>query len=74
MGAADADFVFHSYDAGFIVLSYVVSVVGCWTSLELLHKRTSSKGLYNWYVFPSNWSAMVADTTGEMRRCGTDTS
>lgn len=40
----------HSYSAGFIVLSYFVSVVGCWTALELLHKRTSTRGLYNWYA------------------------
>ena len=43
--------VFHSYSGGFIVLSYFVSVVGCWTALELLHRRTGTRGLYNWWVF-----------------------
>lgn len=37
-----------SYLAGFIVLSYVVSVMGCVTTLELLHRRTSAAGFYNW--------------------------
>ena len=39
-----------SYNAGFIVLSYLVSLVGCITTLELLHRRTSRRGLYNWYL------------------------
>ena len=41
-----------SYNAGFIVLSYLISLVGCVTTLELLHRRTSRRGLYNWYVSP----------------------
>ncbi len=36
------------YDSIFIVLSYVVSLVGCVTTLELLHLRTSRHGAYNW--------------------------
>ncbi|KAL9115434.1 MAG: hypothetical protein Q9227_000755 [Pyrenula ochraceoflavens] len=39
-----------SYNAGYIVLSYIVSLVGCITTLELLHRRTSRLGLYNWYL------------------------
>lgn len=38
-----------SYLAGYIFLSYVVSTMGCTTTLELLHRRTSRAGLYNWY-------------------------
>jgi NO-binding membrane sensor protein with MHYT domain len=38
-----------SYEAGLIVLSFVVSVIGCITTVELLQRRTSTKGLYNWY-------------------------
>jgi hypothetical protein len=45
--------VFPSYNAGLIVLSYVISLMGCATALELLHRRTSRFGLYNWYVKPS---------------------
>ncbi|GFF38046.1 MHYT domain signalling protein, putative [Aspergillus lentulus] len=39
-----------SYLAGYIFLSYVVSTMGCATTLELLHRRTSKSGLYNWYL------------------------
>ncbi|KAI9837624.1 MAG: hypothetical protein M1838_004784 [Thelocarpon superellum] len=39
-----------SFIPGFIVLSYVVSYLGAWTTLELLHKRTSGRGLYNWFL------------------------
>ena len=42
--------IVHSYDGGLIFLSYFISFVGCWTTLELLHRRTSIHGLYNWYV------------------------
>ena len=39
----------HRYDGGLIFLSYFTSFVGCWTALELLHRRTSIRGHYNWY-------------------------
>ncbi|KAI9045267.1 putative MHYT domain signaling protein [Aspergillus affinis] len=39
-----------TYLAGYIFLSYVVSLMGCTTTLELLHRRTSRAGLYNWYL------------------------
>lgn len=45
--------VLQSYNAGFIVLSYLISLAGCVTCLELLHRRTSRLGLYNWYVIAS---------------------
>ena len=38
----------HHYGIGFVILSYLVSLTGCWTSLELLHRRTGSRGYYNW--------------------------
>jgi hypothetical protein len=37
-----------TYLAGYIFLSYVISAMGCATTLELLHRRTSRSGLYNW--------------------------
>ncbi|KAL8845949.1 MAG: hypothetical protein Q9221_008928 [Calogaya cf. arnoldii] len=40
----------HHFSAGYIVLSYLVSFVGCWTTLKLLHRRTSHRGYYNWYL------------------------
>lgn len=39
-----------SYLAGYIILSYVISSMGCATTLELLHRRTSRAGFYNWYA------------------------
>ncbi|KAL4794512.1 hypothetical protein BDV19DRAFT_399331 [Aspergillus venezuelensis] len=47
-----------SYIGGFIFLSYVVSVMGCVTTLELLHRRTSAAGFYNWYLLLTSAIAM----------------
>ncbi|KAL8884088.1 MAG: hypothetical protein Q9215_007786 [Flavoplaca cf. flavocitrina] len=44
------DVVRHQFNPGYIVLSYLVSFVGCWTTLKLLHRRTSHRGYYNWYL------------------------
>ena len=33
---------------GYVALSYIVSVVGCITALELLHRRVRYNGRYNW--------------------------
>ena len=38
-----------SFTPGYILLSYLVSYVGAWTTLELLHRRTADRGRYNWY-------------------------
>ncbi|KAH6721072.1 hypothetical protein BKA61DRAFT_504742 [Leptodontidium sp. MPI-SDFR-AT-0119] len=38
------------FSIGYIVLSYLVSYVGAWTTLELFNRRTSGKGMYNWYL------------------------
>lgn len=38
------------FSVGYVVLSYVVSYVGAWTTLELFNQRTGGRGLYNWYV------------------------
>jgi hypothetical protein len=48
MAGASRDHVGARYNAGFIVLSYFVSVVGCVTTLELIHRQTSRHGAYNW--------------------------
>lgn len=53
----DKPVVLVTYLAGYIVLSYVISAMGCATTLELLHRRTSRSGLYNWYaqkLYPTN--------------------
>ncbi|RGP66429.1 signaling ykow [Fusarium longipes] len=36
-----------SYNAGFVALSYVVSLVGAGSTLELINRRTGFKGLFN---------------------------
>ncbi|ORY96859.1 hypothetical protein BCR43DRAFT_492392 [Syncephalastrum racemosum] len=38
------------FNAGFIVVSYLISVAGAMTTLELLMRRTHYKGLYNWFL------------------------
>ncbi|KAL9587131.1 MAG: hypothetical protein Q9203_003621 [Teloschistes exilis] len=50
----------HSYNPGYILLSYFVSFVGCWTALKLLHRRTSRHGYYNWYLLIGAAVAMGA--------------
>lgn len=37
------------YNLGFVILSIIISYIGSWTTLELIHKRTFSRGWYNWY-------------------------
>ena len=63
-----------SYNPTYVVLSYLVSVIGCWTALELLHRRTSSRGFYNWSVAPSTpislRAMMTADITKVPSDCG----
>jgi hypothetical protein len=39
-----------SFAPEFVVLSYVVSSIGALTTVKLLHKRTSRRGWYNWFV------------------------
>ena len=50
MAYVPGDTIPYSYNAGFIVLSYFISAVGCWTTLELLHRRTTTGGVSNWHV------------------------
>jgi NO-binding membrane sensor protein with MHYT domain len=40
--------VSRNFSSGFVILSYVVSYVGAWTTLELINRRTAGRGLYNW--------------------------
>lgn len=36
-----------SFNAGFVSLSYIVSLIGAASTLELIRRRTSYKGLHN---------------------------
>ncbi|KAL8645946.1 MAG: hypothetical protein Q9210_006424 [Variospora velana] len=60
----------HSYNAGYIVLSYFVSFVGCWTALKLLHRRTSRHGYYNWYLLLGAAASMGAVAIWSMHFIG----
>lgn len=42
-----------NYNGGIIFVSYLVSVIGAMTTLELLQRRTHIRGHYNWldYLF-----------------------
>ncbi|KFY31704.1 hypothetical protein V493_00884 [Pseudogymnoascus sp. VKM F-4281 (FW-2241)] len=46
------------FTPGYVVLSYVVSFIGAWTTLELLHRRTAGKGLYNWSLLVASSVSM----------------
>jgi hypothetical protein len=37
------------YNVGFVILSYIVSLVGAGSTLELIYRRTGSRGLFNQY-------------------------
>lgn len=40
----------YTLDGGLIVVSFLASLIGTWTTVELLHRRTSSGGLKKWQV------------------------
>ena len=46
-GVAEGDIVARSFIPGYIVLSYIVSYIGSVTTLELIHRRTSGRGVHN---------------------------
>ncbi|EXK23444.1 hypothetical protein FOMG_19776 [Fusarium oxysporum f. sp. melonis 26406] len=43
-----------SYNAGFVALSFVVSLVGAGSTLELINRRTGLRGLYNHLLLMSS--------------------
>ncbi|KAI9806178.1 MAG: hypothetical protein M1825_006293 [Sarcosagium campestre] len=47
---SDGQVVQFSFDASFIAASYIVSCIGSWTTLELLHWRVATRGLCNWIL------------------------
>ncbi|CZR59585.1 uncharacterized protein PAC_09479 [Phialocephala subalpina] len=46
----EGHFIPRSFRAGYVVLSYFVSFVGAWTTLEIINRRTSMRGVYNWLL------------------------
>ena len=41
------DYVPRTVHGGFVALSYVVSLIGALSTLELINRRTSRRGLFN---------------------------
>ncbi|KAH8150696.1 uncharacterized protein LAJ45_05392 [Morchella importuna] len=39
-----------AFSAGYIALSYIISFIGSLSTVELLQRRTSRRGMYNWYL------------------------
>lgn len=37
-----------NFNGGIIFLSYVIAVIGAFTTLELLQRRTHIRGYHNW--------------------------
>jgi hypothetical protein len=48
------DTAIQTYNGGIIFVSYLISVAGAQTTLELLTRRTHIRGFYNWYYINSN--------------------
>lgn len=42
--------VAQSFNGGFVTLSYVVSLIGAASTLELINRRTAIKGVFNQYA------------------------
>lgn len=43
----DGHVVPRSYNPGFVTLSYVVSLIGAISTLELINRRTAPRGMFN---------------------------
>jgi hypothetical protein len=48
-----------SYNAGFVALSFLVSLVGAGSTLELINKRTGLRGFFNQYASHSAVSGLT---------------
>ncbi|KAI8987998.1 hypothetical protein BDF20DRAFT_998531 [Mycotypha africana] len=59
-----------NFNGGVIFLSYVISVIGCQTTLELFTRRTHIKGLYNWFLLTAASFVMGAVSIWSMHFIG----
>ena len=50
-----------SYNAGFVALSYLVSLVGAASTLELMNRRTGFRGIFNQYAAISCLTTYILD-------------
>lgn len=58
------------YDGGIIFVSYLISVAGAQTTLELLNRRTHIRGLYNWFLLAAAAFVMGAVAIWSMHFIG----
>ncbi|CAG9981343.1 unnamed protein product [Clonostachys byssicola] len=49
----EGQMVHQQFNAGFVVLSYIVSLIGAGSTLELINRRTGFKGLFNNVILAS---------------------
>ncbi|KAG2231577.1 hypothetical protein BDF21DRAFT_395626 [Thamnidium elegans] len=59
-----------NYDGGIIFVSYLISVIGAQTTLELLNRRTHITGLYNWFLLAAAAFVMGAVSIWSMHFIG----
>jgi NO-binding membrane sensor protein with MHYT domain len=43
----EGEIVPRRFDVGYVALSYLVSLIGSLSTLELINRRTSQKGIFN---------------------------
>ncbi|KAH8685526.1 hypothetical protein BGZ60DRAFT_522818 [Tricladium varicosporioides] len=46
----DGHIVERTFNPGYVVLSYLISYVGAWTTVEIINKRTTLRGSWNWSI------------------------
>ncbi|KAI9829072.1 MAG: hypothetical protein M1832_000095 [Thelocarpon impressellum] len=66
----EGEIVPRSFTPGYILLSYVVSYIGALTTLELLHRRTAGRGVYNWFLLIGSSISMGAVAIWSMHFIG----
>lgn len=54
-----------SFNGGFVTLSYIVSLIGAASTLELINRRTAPKGRINQYVASQPCLSYAVRTTDE---------
>ncbi|CAK7225122.1 hypothetical protein SCUCBS95973_005752 [Sporothrix curviconia] len=56
-----------SFNGGFVTLSYVVSLIGAWSTLELINRRTAIKGIFNQFHYIGNRALEIAGGQPELQ-------
>ncbi|RKF63074.1 putative mhyt domain signaling protein [Erysiphe neolycopersici] len=59
----EGSIVSRRFASGFIILSYFISYIGSWATLELISRRTSNSGLYNWLILTAASLSMGGTAT-----------